>query len=81
MPRRLIVRTPLEVAKHQRRPEPLGEPLDLLVEHPPQLGIGLGAALPGHKRRRTRLMPAATGGGRPGTRRRSVGHLMQPGTQ
>ena len=37
MPRRLLVGASLEVAEDQRRPVALGEPVDLLVEHPPQL--------------------------------------------
>ena len=42
MPRRLLVGATLEVAEHHRCTVALGEPVDLLVEHSPQLVSHLG---------------------------------------
>jgi hypothetical protein len=82
-PRRLLVAEPLEIAQDQGRPVPLGEPLDLLVEHPAQLIARLGVPFRRLRRgqRGAPFTPAAACSGRPGACGGAEGHLVQPGAQ
>ena len=42
VPRCLLVRMPLEIAENHRHAEALGQPVDLLMQHVPQVVVILG---------------------------------------
>ena len=77
MIRRLVARQPLEVAEDDRQAEPIGEPLDLLVQDRAEIvgSPGLDAPQPA----RGLFDFAAAGGGGPGLERRPIRHPVQPG--
>jgi hypothetical protein len=80
MPRRLLVGLPIEVTEHHWGTETFGEPVDLMMEQPFELGSGLWA---GHVLGlgRTSFVSPSTGDRRPGARSRTECDLMQPRAQ
>ena len=82
-PRRLLAGVSLKVAKHDRHTITLGKPVDLLVEHPLELGTSFNLVTVDCRRhfRGTSFVPAPSRSRRARARRRAKGHLVQPGTE
>ena len=80
MPGRLLVGASFEVAEDDRHPEPLGQSVDLLVQHRPQVVVRLGVGSRG-RQGGIPLVLAPAGRGRSGGGRDADSHLMKPRAQ
>ncbi len=83
-PRRLLVRAALEVAKHHGGTIFLRQPVHLFVDRRIKIEIAVRRELDGAPRilrRALLLVITPSNGGRPQTRRRATGDLMEPGAQ